>query len=299
MKAKNIIIKSLVITAVALFGCDPEYPMPVSTNPYSAVTGFAGFMLVNVSQNSSPLTLSVDNGEKIVATEVEYTERYPASNGYNTNTIRAGSRNIRIIQADTSLVSLRSNLNSGSSNSYYVIGRANIPTTSTRGDRARLIESLGESLPAIPVGLNTTHVRLLNFGLTASTLGSIALRIDPTSPTAAPALPGPTTTATTSTYLLPADQVFPIPAPAVGAVDLRSIPKSYASTTSPFTSYTVPVVGGAGNNYVVDVVTSSNGNVVLDNVALNLVSGRVYTLALIGSNQGGEQPYQLLVIRHR
>jgi hypothetical protein len=310
MNTKKILIKSLMVGVLALVACDPEYPTPYVTNEYNSNTNYAGFMFVNLAQNTTALTMAVDNGEPLIASEVDYTERYPLTSGYNSNTIRAGARNIRIFQAGTSLVSTRSNLNAGANSSFYVIGRADV-TNAQRSDRARLFESLGESLPAIPTSTpNTVHVRLMNFGLTTApippstsggTLGSIALRIDATSVNAAPTIPATLPSFTTNgTYFLPDAQVFPIAAPAASTdPDWRTLAKSYANATSPFTALTVPAVGGAGNDYIVDVVTSSNGNVVIDNVALNLVAGRVYTLALIGSSVGSEQPYQLLVIRHR
>lgn len=306
MKTRNLTIKSLMIAAVALLACEPEYPTPAPTNEYNSATGNASIMFINASPNSTTLSLAIDNIE-LEASEVAFAVKYPATTGYATG-IPSGSRNIRLLGADAaSLASVRTILNANSTSSYYGIGRADV-TTAARADRARLIEFVAESMPAIPTGTpNTVHVRLLNFGLTTApvapvttggTLGSIALRIDAASPTAAPTIPV-LTTAPTGTYFLASDQVFPIAAPAEGATDLRSIPKSYASTTSPFTALTVPTVGGAGNNYTVDVVTSSNGNTVLNDVALNLVAGRVYTLALVGSSVAGEAPYQLLVIRHR
>lgn len=305
MKTRNITIKGLLVMVLALLACEPEYPTPYPTNEYNSITGNANIMFTNASPNSNTLSLAVDNAE-IEATEVAFGVKYPATTGYTT-TIPAGSRNIRLLADGTSVASARSNINANTSISYFGIGRADV-TTSARADRARLIEFLAESLPAVPTGTpNTAHVRLLNFGLTTApvapatsggTLGSIVLRIDATSPTAAPTIPV-ATPASTGTYFLPSDQVFPLAAPAEGMPDLRSLPKSYASTTSPFTALTVPTVGGAGNNFIVDVVTSSNGNIVLDDVALNLVAGRVYTLALIGSSVAEEAPYQLLVIRHR
>lgn len=307
MKTRKLTIKSLLVIVLALLACDPEYPTPYATNEYNSVTGNAGFMFTNASPNSTTLSLAVDNVE-LEATEVAYGVKFPATTGYSS-TIPAGSRNIRLLGADNaSLGSVRSNINAGSTSSYFGIGRANV-TDAARADRARLIEFLAESLPAIPTNTpNTTHVRLLNFGLTAApvapvttggTLGSIVLRIDATSPTAAFAVPA-TPLAPTGTYFLPADQAFPFPtvAPAEGQFDIRGLAKSYATTTSPFTAHTVPTVGGAGNNFVVDVVRT-NGSVVLEDIALNLVAGRVYTLALIGSGVAGEAPYQLLVIRHR
>ena len=307
MKTRKLTIKSLLVTVLALLACDPEYPTPYATNEYNSATGNAGIMFTNASPNSTTLSLAVDNIE-LETTEVAFGVKFPATTGYSS-TIPAGSRNIRLLAPDgTSLGSVRSTINANSTSSYFGIGRADV-TLAARADRARLIEFLAESLPAVPTSTpNTAHVRLLNFGLTTApvapatsggTLGSIVLRIDATSPTPAPTIPV-VTPASTGTYFLPSDQVFPIPAPVDGTVpDLRSLPKSYASTTSPFTALTVPTVGGAGNSYVVDVVTSSNGNIVLDDVALNLVAGRVYTLALIGSSVGGEGPYQVLVIRHR
>ncbi len=306
MKTRKLTIKSLLVTVLALLACEPEYPTPYATNEYNSATGNAGFMFTNASPNSTTLSLAVDNVE-LETTEVGFGVKFPAATGYSS-TIPAGSRNIRLLAPDgTSLGSVRSNINANSTSSYFGIGRADV-TLAARADRARLIEFLAESLPAIPTSTpNTAHVRLLNFGLTTApvapataggTLGSIVLRIDPTSPTPAPPIPV-VTPASTGTYFLASDQVFPIPAPAEGTPDLRSLPKSYATTTSPFTALTVPTVGGAGNSYVVDVVTSSNGNIVMDDVALNLVAGRVYTLALIGSSVAEEGPYQLLVIRHR
>ena len=167
MNTKKLTIKSLMIGALALLACEPEYPTPYVNNQYNSTTTFTGFMLVNMSEGSTALTMAVDNETPVAATEVDYTERYPVTSGYNSNTIRSGSRNIRVFQGGTSLVSTRSNLNGGASNSYYVIGRAAI-TSSLRSDRVRLFESLGESLPAVPTGTpNTAHVRLMNFGLTA------------------------------------------------------------------------------------------------------------------------------------
>jgi len=310
MKTKNLTIKALAIATLALLACDPEYPTPAPTNKYNSATGNANIMFTNATVNGTTLSLAIDNTE-LAATETGFGVKYPATTGY-ASAVPSGSRNIRLLAADgaTSLASVRSLMNANATSSYFAIGRADVaPTVTARADRPRLIEFLAESLPAVPVtSPNTAYVRLLNFGLTTppvapatsgGTLGSIALRLDASSPTPAPTIPV-LTTAPTGTYILPSDQVFPIPAPAAGATDLRSLPKSYASTTSPFTAFTIPAVGTGGNNYVVDVVTSSNGNVVIEDVALNLAAGRVYTLVLIGSSVPEESaPYQLLVIRNR
>lgn len=296
---------SLILLAIVAISCDPEYPTPTPASKHNPVTGkpvvfpTANVMAIHASPNAGAVTLSVDN-VAVAGSSITFSEKFPAA-GFYSNAVPAGSRQIRVVSGSTSVLSTRPFLNGGTNHSFFAIGRAGV---TSGNDRLRLIESLNESLPNIPTGTpNTVHVRLLNFGLVTSpnTVGSIALRIDNSSPTAAPSIPGSLPQFTTNgTYFLASDQTFPLPAPASGQPDYRTIAKSYASTTSPFTALTVPVVGGSGNDYIVDLVTTSNGNTVLDNVNLNLVAGRVYTLALIGSNVGGdEQPYQLLVIRHR
>lgn len=292
MKLKNII--SVIALILLTMSCDPEYAVPTPASSHDPVTGKpivfpkTNIMVVHASPNAATtLNLMADN-VAIASTDMTVSQKFPASN--YSNVLQAGSRQIRVLNGGTSVLSTRPLLNGSANNSFYVIGRSGV-TLSSRADRLRLIEVIGESLPAVPTGTpNTAHVRFLNFGLlqtaalpneaaSGTSLGSISLQVDATSLNSA------------TGFLLPTVTTFPATA---------ANSRAYASTSvSTFTAFTVPAVGGAGNNYVLDVVNSTTGAVILDNVTINIVAGKVYTLAMIGSNDGAETAYTLLKVAHR
>jgi hypothetical protein len=277
--------------------CDPEYPTPAPASGFDPVTGKplvfpkTNILAVHASPNgATTVNLAADN-VAITGSDLTFGQKFPASGVYS-NAIQAGSRQIRVLSGTTSLLSTRPFLNGNANHSFYVIGRSGV-TLSSRADRLRLIEILNESLPSLPTGTpNTAHVRFFNFGLvqttalpnepaTGTTLSSISLQIDAASPITTPP-PGGFFLGTTATF----------PASSGNS-------RAYASTTATFTAFTVPNVGASGNDYILDVVNSSSGAVILNDVSLKLVAGKVYTLAMIGSNDATEAPYQLLVVTHR
>ncbi|GEM_PF-4004715 len=284
----------MILLAFAVISCDPEYPTPTPASTLNPVTGKpAGFpnaniMAIHASPNAGAVTLSVDNSA-VDGSSISFGQKFPAAGVYSS-AVPAGSRQIRVVSGTTSVLSTRPFLNGNTNHSFFAIGRAGI-TSSSRADRLRLIELSNESLPALPVGTpNTAHVRFFNFGLvtptpadapTTTTLAGISLKIDAASPiTAAPG---------GGFFLAPA-ATFP-----ASAANTRA----YAATTTTFTAFTVPAVGAGGNDYLLDVVQSTNGNIILDDISIKLVAGKVYTIALIGSNVPEEQSYQLYVITHR
>jgi hypothetical protein len=293
---KNL-IKILLIVALApiAISCEPEYPTPTPVSAHDPLTGKPrvlpkiNVMAIHASPNAGTANLAVDN-TPVAGTDLNFGQKFPAIPAIYSNAIDAGSRQIRVRAGNTSLLSTRQLLNGGTNHSFFVIGRGGV-TATTRADRLRLIELLNETLPALPTGTpNTAHVRFFNFGLvtptpadapTTTTLPGISLRIDAASPvTAAPA----------GGFFLAPSATFP-----ASAANTRN----YAATTTAFTAFTVPAVGSAGNDYLIDVVRSNNGNVILNDVLVKLVAGRVYTLAMIGSDDPAEQAYQLLIITHR
>jgi hypothetical protein len=287
-------ILSVVFLASIAISCEPEYPTPTPVSAHDPLTGKPrvspkiNIMAIHASPNAGTTNLAVDNSP-VAGTDLNFGQKFPATGVYS-NAIDAGSRQIRVRAGNTSLLSTRQLLNGSSNHSFYVIGRGGV-TASTRADRLRLIELLNETLPAIPTGTpNTAHVRFYNFGLvtptpadapTTTTLPGIAIRIDAASSV---------TTAPAGGFFLAPSATFP-----ASAANTRN----YAATTTAFTAFTVPAVGSAGNDYLLDVVRANNGNVILNDIPLKLVAGKVYTLAMIGSDDPAEQAYQLLVIIHR
>jgi hypothetical protein len=291
----KINIKLLVILlGTVTIACEPEYPTPTPVSAHDPLTGKprvapkANIMAIHASPNAGTVNLAVDNAT-VAGTDLTFAQKFP-STGVYSNAIEAGSRQIRVQSGTTSLLSTRPFLNGSSNSSFFVIGRGGV-TASSRADRLRLIELLNESIPALPTGTpNTAHVRFFNFGLivptpadapTSTTLSGISLQID-----AASAITTP-----------PGGGFFLSPAATFPASSANT--RNYAATTTTFTAFTVPNVGAAGNDFLLDVVKASDGTVVVNDIALNLVAGKVYTLALIGSDDPAEQAYQLLVITHR
>lgn len=287
------ILKSFLLFAMAVVtACEPEYPQPYPTSDDKDIPSNnlskTNILVVHASPNAEATSLQIDN-VALADTELDFSEKFPAASSYS-NAVTAGSRQIRVFTRDISVLGTRANLNGGANSSFFIIGRDSV-TLSQRADRLRLIESVAESLPALPTGTpNTTHLRVLNFGLRKTTLANdqtgsgttvsnIAIQVDDTSPTNVP---------TGGTVVLDsAFKAFPV---------TTAVSKAYAATST-FTALTLPGIDAA--SFVVDVINPSTGVAILDNVNLSLKAGKVYTLAFIGSDDPSEDAYQLLVITHR
>ena len=286
----------IVLPVLLLWSCEPEYPTPTPASSFDPITGKplvfpkANIMAIHASPNGgTTVSLAVDN-VPVTGSDITFGQKFPGTGVYS-NVVQAGSRQIRVLSGTTSLLSSRPFLNGNTNHSFFIIGRSGV-TLSTRADRLRLIEVLNESLPAVPPSTpNTAHVRFFNFGLrqttagpndpaTNTTLGSIALQIDASSPITTPPAGG---------FFLSTTATFPAPSGSS---------RAYAATTAAFTAFTVPNVG-TDNTYILDVVNATTGAVILDNVSVTLRAGKVYTLAMIGSDDPAEASYQLLIITHR
>jgi len=287
------IVKSFLLFAMAVVtACEPDYPMPYPTSGDTDIPSNnlpkTNILVVHASPNAETTNLLIDNVE-LADSELDFSEKFPAATFYS-NAVTAGARQVRVFTRDISVLSTRANLNGGANSSFFIIGRDSV-TLSSRADRLRLIESVAESLPALPTGTpNTTHLRVLNFGLRKTTLANdqagsgttvsnIAVQVDDSSPTNVP---------TNGTVVLDsAYKTFPI---------TTAVSKAYAATST-FTALTLP--GIDATNFIVDVINPATGVVILDNVNLSLKAGKVYTLAFIGSDDPSEDAYQLYVITHR
>lgn len=293
---KKYITLVILIPALLSWSCEPEYPTPTPIGKNDPATGKryvlpkANIMAIHASPNgSTTVNLAVDN-VPVSGSDITFGQKFPGTGVY-ANVVEAGARQIRVLNGTTSLLSSRPFLNGNTNHSFFIIGRSGV-TLSTRADRLRLIEVLNESLPAVPTGTpNTAHVRFFNFGLrqttappdqpaSNTTLGSIAIQIDNASPNTTPPSGG---------FFLSPTATFP-------ASSANS--RAYATTTSAFTAFTMPGVG-VDHEYLVDIVNANTGAVIVNDVTLRIRSGKVYTLAFIGSDDPSEASYRLLVITHR